>query len=117
MLITRAESRRQTEHELYVCVCMSDYLKKCRGKFCPLSFCTLRSIEDLLTYNFESPFYSGSRLDSLRVMLRVAGLLIGVGSLKTAMRMTTLPYTTPKMAKLPFFWSILGRLMGTTYGH
>lgn len=93
------KSKTNSIHELYVCI----HILSVGENGCPLSLCTLRSIEDLLTYNFESPFYSGSRLDSLRVMLRVAGLLIGVGSLKTAMRMTKLPYTTPKMAKLPFF--------------
>ena len=33
-----------------------------------------RTAEDLLTYNFESPFCSGSRLQALKAMLEVRGL-------------------------------------------
>eukprot|EP00434_Breviolum_minutum_P045973 symbB.v1.2.041345.t1/scaffold8085.1/size7766/1 len=65
------------------------------------------SIEDLLTYNFESPFYSGSRLDSLRVMLRALSKSCTLVILSSNDRGAVAVLNLLKLAELDIFFEAI----------
>ena len=64
MLITRAESRRQTVHELHVCIHILDYLKKCRGKWLSIIFVHIEEYWGFVDLQFRISllFWQSTRL-------------------------------------------------------